>query len=129
MAGTVNIITDIADDGVARCKIEGNVTAATSKMFQDEIAAFVEKIIDMNNRLDHHATESKDDTNAVSSAIKIFKISCANLNYINSSGLRVFLVTYKQLAAHGVSLVVVNTSSDIKDAFLQTGLGKLFSVT
>lgn len=55
-------------------------------------------------------------------------LDCEQLQYISSSGLRLFLSIRKEVAAKGGKVVVEHINDDIKKVFTMTGFIKLFEV-
>ena len=55
-------------------------------------------------------------------------LDCAKLEYISSSGLRIFLSIRKDAATHGSKVIVRNISADIRQVFMMTGFISLFEI-
>ena len=55
-------------------------------------------------------------------------LDCSALEYISSSGLRLFLTLRKASAADGGKLQVSNISADIRQVFMMTGFISLFEI-
>ncbi len=55
-------------------------------------------------------------------------LDCGQLEYISSSGLRIFLAIRKEVAAKGGKVIVEHISDDIKKVFMMTGFIQLFEV-
>ena len=55
-------------------------------------------------------------------------LDCSQLEYISSSGLRIFLSIRKEAAAHGSKVIVKNINSDIRQVFMMTGFISLFEI-
>lgn len=55
-------------------------------------------------------------------------LDCSQLEYISSSGLRIFLSIRKEAAAHGSKVIVRNINSDIRQVFMMTGFISLFEI-
>jgi len=55
-------------------------------------------------------------------------LECAQLEYISSSGLRIFLSIRKEAAAHGSKVIVRNINADIRQVFMMTGFISLFEI-
>ena len=55
-------------------------------------------------------------------------LDCTELEYISSSGLRIFLSIRKDAAAHGSKVIVRNISADIRQVFMMTGFISLFDI-
>lgn len=56
------------------------------------------------------------------------ELECSELEYISSSGLRLFLGLRKQVAAKGGKLTIRNINSTIREVFTITGFFNLFNV-
>jgi len=55
-------------------------------------------------------------------------LDCTRLEYISSSGLRIFLSVRKEAAAHGSKVIVRNINGDIRQVFMMTGFISLFEI-
>ena len=55
-------------------------------------------------------------------------IDCTNLEYISSSGLRLFLALRKETAAKGGKVIIKNINDEIKKVFMMTGFFNLFEI-
>lgn len=55
-------------------------------------------------------------------------LDCSELEYISSSGLRIFLSIRKEAAANGNKVIVRNISADIRQVFVMTGFISLFDI-
>ena len=55
-------------------------------------------------------------------------LDCTDLEYISSSGLRIFLSVRKEAAAHGSKVIVRNINADIRQVFMMTGFVSLFVI-
>ena len=53
-------------------------------------------------------------------------LDCTRLDYISSSGLRIFLDILKNVKAHGHQVYLKNISDSIREAFVLTGFINLF---
>ena len=56
------------------------------------------------------------------------EIDCSELEYISSSGLRLFLTLQKSVNARGGKLVILNMQSAIKDIFNMTGFSRIMTI-
>jgi anti-sigma B factor antagonist len=54
-------------------------------------------------------------------------LDCTDLQYISSSGLRLFLALRKKVAAANGNMVIKNLNSGLKDIFKMTGFTSLFN--
>jgi len=55
-------------------------------------------------------------------------LDCTELEYISSSGLRIFLSIRKEAAAHNSTVIVRNINADIRQVFMMTGFVSLFTI-
>ena len=55
-------------------------------------------------------------------------LDCSELEYISSSGLRIFLSIRKEAASHGSKVIVRNINADIRQVFMMTGFISLFEI-
>ncbi|MBQ1725235.1 MAG: STAS domain-containing protein [Muribaculaceae bacterium] len=55
-------------------------------------------------------------------------LDCAKLDYISSSGLRLFLLLNKRVAAQKGNLTIENLNNDVMSVFKMTGFDKLFNI-
>ena len=55
-------------------------------------------------------------------------LDCSQLEYISSSGLRIFLSIRKDAAAHGSKVIVRQINADIRQVFMMTGFISLFEI-
>ena len=59
-------------------------------------------------------------------ADKEITLDCTKLDYISSSGLRLFLTIRKEAAAKGGKVIIENINDEIKKVFMMTGFFNLF---
>ena len=71
---------------------------------------------------------AKDVQCVIDSDCKEVELDCQELEYISSSGLRLFLSIRKETAAKGGKVIVEHINDDIKKVFTMTGFIKLFDV-
>ena len=55
-------------------------------------------------------------------------LDCSELEYISSSGLRIFLSIRKEAATHDSKVIVRNINADIRQVFMMTGFISLFEI-
>lgn len=53
---------------------------------------------------------------------------CEKMDYVSSSGLRVILSTYKQLAAVGGKFTIRNLNKEVQSVFDLTGFSRLLNI-
>lgn len=70
----------------------------------------------------------KDFQDLMNSKGKNIVIDCKDLNYISSSGLRLFLSLLKSCKPNGNSLILENLNDNIKKVFTMTGFSSLFNI-
>lgn len=61
-------------------------------------------------------------------ADKTIIIDCKDLNYISSSGLRLFLTIRKEAGAKGGNVIIENINEEIRKVFMMTGFFNLFEI-
>ena len=61
-------------------------------------------------------------------ADKEITLDCTKLDYISSSGLRLFLSLRKEAAAKGGKVIIENINDEIKKVFMMTGFFNLFEI-
>ena len=64
----------------------------------------------------------------VDNAARTLILDCKDLEYISSSGLRIFLTIRKAAAAQGGKVIVKDISTEIRQVFMMTGFLNLFEV-
>lgn len=87
-------------------------------------------IAKFSGRLDTAAAvqTAEDVKPLLEAANKEIVLDCTDLQYISSSGLRIFLSVRKEAAAHGSKVIVRNINSDIRQVFVMTGFVSLFEI-
>jgi anti-sigma B factor antagonist len=55
-------------------------------------------------------------------------VDCENLDYINSSGLRVFIMSLKKSKKANKELLICNLQKNIKEVFQYSGFDNLFNI-
>lgn len=61
-------------------------------------------------------------------ADKNIVLECGELEYISSSGLRIFLSILKDVKAKGGTLTLQHVNNEIRNIFTITGFHKLFTI-
>ncbi len=56
------------------------------------------------------------------------ELDCSGFDYISSSGLRVFLMLQKRVAAAGGTLVLRSMKAEIREVFDMTGFSSIFTI-
>jgi anti-sigma B factor antagonist len=84
----------------------------------------------VNGRLDTPAAvkAQQEIVPLLENADKEIILDCANLEYISSSGLRLFLTIRKETSAHGGKVIIEHINDDIKKVFMMTGFFNLFEI-
>jgi anti-sigma B factor antagonist len=55
-------------------------------------------------------------------------LDCTNLEYISSSGLRLFLTVRKEASVKGGKVIIQNINEEIRKVFMMTGFFNLFDI-
>ena len=84
----------------------------------------------VNGRLDTPAAAKAQQEIAplLKAADKEITLDCTNLEYISSSGLRLFLTIRKETAAKGGKVIIKNINEEIRKVFMMTGFLNLFEI-
>jgi anti-sigma B factor antagonist len=64
----------------------------------------------------------------IDSAKTDLKINCKELNYIDSTGLGIFVGALKKSKQYGKNIILLNLKDNIRKLFTITGLDKLFVI-
>jgi anti-sigma B factor antagonist len=87
-------------------------------------------IVVFTGRLD--TPSSQEVSNALEPVVADAKgtiiLDCKDLDYISSSGLRIFLTVRKAAAAQGGTVIVKGMNSSIRSIFMMTGFLNLFQI-
>ena len=67
-------------------------------------------------------------TPLLESADKTIILDCTNLEYISSSGLRLFLTIRKETGAKGGKVIIENINDELRKVFMMTGFFNLFEI-
>jgi anti-sigma B factor antagonist len=67
-------------------------------------------------------------TPLIANANKVITLDCKDLEYISSSGLRLFLTIRKEASAKGGTVIIQNINDDIRKVFMMTGFFNLFDI-
>ena len=84
----------------------------------------------VNGRLDTPAAvkAQQEITPLLENADKEIVLDCSNLEYISSSGLRLFLTIRKEASTRGGKVIIENISEEIRKVFMMTGFFNLFEI-
>ena len=84
----------------------------------------------VSGRLDTPAAvvAQQEITPLLENADKVITLDCKNLEYISSSGLRLFLTIRKEASAKGGKVIIENINDEIKKVFMMTGFFNLFEI-
>ncbi len=84
----------------------------------------------VSGRLDTPAAvkAQQEITPLLENADKVITLDCTSLEYISSSGLRLFLTIRKEAAAKGGKVVIEHINDEIKKVFMMTGFFNLFEI-
>lgn len=97
-------LTYSTDSGIKIIHVAGRIDTITAGDFESEVM-----------------TNAQDD-NAV------LVLDCSNLDYISSSGLRVFLILQKKLLSNSGKLLLSSMQPSIKEVFDISGFSTIFSI-
>ena len=83
-----------------------------------------------DGRLDTPAAikAQQDMAPLMENANKEITLDCTNLEYISSSGLRLFLTLRKETASKGGKVIIEHINDEIKKVFMMTGFFNLFEI-
>ncbi|MCR4864426.1 MAG: STAS domain-containing protein [Bacteroidales bacterium] len=86
--------------------------------------------VELIGRLDTAAAQEVSDKilPLQDKADKTIVLDCSQLNYISSSGLRIFLALRKASAVKGGKVIVKSINDDIRTVFMMTGFLNLFEI-
>lgn len=86
--------------------------------------------VSLIGRLDTPAAQeiAKDIEGLKQDASGTIVLDCAELSYISSSGLRLFLYLRKAASELGGKIIVKSISNDIRTVFMMTGFLNLFEI-
>lgn len=84
----------------------------------------------ISGRLDTPAAvkAQQEITPLLENADKEITLDCTDLEYISSSGLRLFLTIRKEASAKGGKVIIKNINDEIKKVFMMTGFFNLFEI-
>ena len=87
-------------------------------------------LVQVTGRLDTPAAVKAQQEIAplLENADKEIVLDCTALEYISSSGLRLFLSLRKEVSVKGGKVIIRNISDDIKKVFMMTGFYNLFEI-
>lgn len=87
-------------------------------------------IATINGRLDTPAAikAQQEIVPLLENADKEIILDCSKLEYISSSGLRLFLSVRKEAANKGGKVIIKSINDDIKKVFMMTGFFNLFEI-
>ena len=84
----------------------------------------------LNGRLDTPAAvkAQQEIGPLLENADKQIIFDCTNLEYISSSGLRLFLTIRKEASVKGGKIIIENINDEIRKVFMMTGFFNLFEI-
>jgi len=103
MASELSILNEQVGDYV-KVELKGDVDIYTSQTLKEKLYGIID-----NEKLD-------------------LKIDCKGLNYIDSTGLGIFVGTLKKAKQYEKKIVITNLRDNIKKLFIITGLDKVFVI-
>ncbi len=71
---------------------------------------------------------SKDMQPLIDNADKEIQLDCTNLDYISSTGLRLFLTLRKAVEQKGGKLIILHINDELRKIFTITGFFPLFDI-
>jgi len=86
------------------------------------------KILELNGRIEGSADNFKAEIDDMIQRQTKILVDCLGLNFINSSGLRVFLTTLKNVTANNGKIVICNLQKNVAEVFRISGFINLFEV-
>ena len=98
------------------------------KIKKEKIGDF--SVLKIDGRIDtvHSATLETEVNSVYGSGEKDMILNCSGLNYISSSGLRIFLVAQKKAISLKGKLYLCNMQPAIKEIFVISGFSTLFRI-
>lgn len=103
MASELSILNEQVG-GCVKVELKGDVDIYTSQSLKEKLYGIID-----SERLD-------------------LTIDCRELNYIDSTGLGIFVGTLKKAKQYDKKIVIVNLKENIKKLFVITGLDKVFVI-
>ncbi|NLL05540.1 MAG: STAS domain-containing protein [Clostridiaceae bacterium] len=103
MTGELKVVEEIINDSV-KISLKGEIDICTSNEFKEKLY----KIIDANQ--------------------KDLLIDCKELDYIDSTGLGIFVAALKKAKQYEKKITFLNLKDNIKKLFIITGLDKIFQI-
>ncbi len=88
------------------------------------------QVVKLEGRLDAPNTQKTDDffSQKVQNTDTSIVVNCEKLDYINSSGLRIFIMALKNMKKKDKKFVLCNLQENIKEVFHFSGFTNLFNV-
>lgn len=88
-------------------------------------------VVEISGRLDtsNYNTANEFFDELISKKEKLIAINLSNLNYVSSSGLRVFLSVLKKAKAIGGNIAIFGLQEKIAEVFEISGFNTLFIIT
>jgi anti-sigma B factor antagonist len=103
MAGELKLAEEVFNDSV-KVNLDGEIDIYNSQELKEKLY----NIVDVNQ--------------------KDLIIDCKGLNYIDSTGLGIFVATLKKAKQYEKKIVISNLKDNIKKLFIITGLDKVFEI-
>ncbi len=87
-------------------------------------------IVTINGRIDAGSTESADKyfSSLINENENNIIVDCNDMDYINSSGLRILIMSLKKQVAKEKKLLLCNLQKNIKEVFQFSGFTNLFNI-
>ncbi len=103
MTGELKLVEEISNDSV-KISLKGEIDICTSNELKEKLYNIVD-------------TNQKD-----------LLIDCKELNYIDSTGLGIFVAALKKAKQYEKKITILNLKDNIKKLFIITGLDKIFQI-
>lgn len=103
MTGELKLVEEILNDSV-KISLKGEIDICTSTELKEKLYNIVD-------------TNQKD-----------LLIDCKELNYIDSTGLGIFVAALKKAKQYEKKITILNLKDNIKKLFIITGLDKIFQI-
>ena len=103
MTGELKLVEEVLSD-LVKISLKGEIDIFTSNELKEKLYNIVD-------------TNKKD-----------LLIDCKELNYIDSTGLGIFVAALKKAKQYEKKIVILNLKDNIKKLFIITGLDKIFQI-
>ena len=107
------------------------MNAKKMKEMHDKLARDIDELNDRKASIKAKVAAAKaqeDMKPLMENADKEIILDCTKLEYVSSSGLRLFLTLRKETSAKGGKVIIENINEEIKKVFMMTGFFNLFDI-